>query len=43
MQLFQHRFLDEHDPTIEDIYRMQVVTGGETGVLTILDTSGQEE
>ncbi|CAG5059061.1 unnamed protein product [Parnassius apollo] len=34
---------DEYDPTIEDSYRKQVVIDGETCLLDILDTAGQEE
>ena len=36
-------FIDEYDPTIEDSYRKQVVIDGETCLLDILDTAGQEE
>ncbi|XP_021049991.1 GTPase HRas-like isoform X2 [Mus pahari] len=43
IQLIRNHFVDEHDPTIEDSYRKQVVIDGETCVLDILDTSGQEE
>merc|ERR1712099_20136 len=32
-----------YDPTIEDSYRKQVVIDGETCLLDILDTAGQEE
>jgi len=35
--------VDEYDPTIEDSYRKQVVIDGETCLLDILDTAGQEE
>ena len=38
-----HSFIDEYDPTIEDSYRKQVVVDGETCLLDILDTAGQEE
>lgn len=38
-----HSFVDEYDPTIEDSYRKQVVIDGETCLLDILDTAGQEE
>ena len=40
---FQNSFVDEYDPTIEDSYRKQVVIDGETCLLDILDTAGQEE
>jgi len=36
-------FLEEYDPTIEDSYRKQLSIDGETCVLDILDTAGQEE
>ncbi|KAF9808004.1 hypothetical protein SFRURICE_017176 [Spodoptera frugiperda] len=36
-------FVDEYDPTIEDSYRKQVVIDGETCLLDILDTAGQEK
>lgn len=42
-QLIQNHFVDEYDPTIEDSYRKQVVIDGETCLLDILDTAGQEE
>ena len=35
--------MDEYDPTIEDSYRKQVVIDGETCLLDILDTAGQED
>ena len=35
--------MDEYDPTIEGSYRKQVVIDGETCLLDILDTAGQEE
>ena len=43
IQLIQNHFVDEYDPTIEDSYRKQVVIDGETCLLNILDTAGQEE
>jgi GTPase KRas protein len=43
MILFDFSFIDEYDPTIEDSYRKQVVVDGETCLLDILDTAGQEE
>ena len=43
IQLIQNHFVDEYDPTIEDSYRGQVVIDGETCLLDILDTAGQEE
>ncbi|CAG0891934.1 unnamed protein product [Cyprideis torosa] len=43
LQLLFNTFVDEYDPTIEDLYRKQVVIDGETCLLNILDTAGQEE
>lgn len=43
IQLIQNHFVSEYDPTIEDSYRKQVVIDGETCLLDILDTAGQEE
>jgi len=43
IQLIQNHFVEEYDPTIEDSYRKQVVIDGETCLLDILDTAGQEE
>ncbi|XP_045150650.1 GTPase NRas-like [Echinops telfairi] len=43
IQLIQNHFVDEYDATIEDSYQKQVVIDGETCVLDILDTAGQEE
>lgn len=37
------RFVEEYDPTMEDIYRKQVVIDGETCLLDIIDTAGQDE
>lgn len=37
-----HHYL-EYDPTIEDSYRKQVVIDGQSCLLEILDTAGQEE
>ncbi|KAJ2296206.1 RAS1 protein [Coemansia sp. RSA 2706] len=36
-------FSDEYDPTIEDSYRRQCTVDGDTCVIEILDTAGQEE
>ena len=35
--------MDEYDPTIEDSYRKQVVIDGETCLLDIIDTAGEED
>jgi len=43
IQFIQNHFIIEYDPTIEDSYRKQVAVDGETVLLDILDTAGQEE
>jgi len=43
IQLIQQHFVMEYDPTIEDSYRKQVTIDGESCLLDILDTAGQEE
>ncbi|NWS12078.1 RASK GTPase, partial [Pachyramphus minor] len=45
IQLIQNHFVDEYDPTIEvnNFISKQVVIDGETCLLDILDTAGQEE
>jgi len=43
IQLIQNHFIDEYDPTIEDTYRKQVIIDGQSCLLDILDTAGQEE
>lgn len=43
IQFIQNHFIYEYDPTIEDSYRKQVTIDGETCLLDILDTAGQEE
>ena len=43
IQLITNHFVDEHDPTIEDCYRKQVLIDKEICLLDILDTAGQEE
>ncbi|KAI9318780.1 ras-like protein 1 [Dichotomocladium elegans] len=43
IQFIQSHFVDEYDPTIEDSYRKQTVIDGETALLDVLDTAGQEE
>ena len=43
IQFIQSQFVDEYDPTIEDSYRKQCVIDGETALLDVLDTAGQEE
>lgn len=43
IQLMSNHFIVEYDPTIEDSYRKQCAIDGETCILDILDTAGQEE
>ncbi|XP_064619645.1 ras-like protein rasD [Lineus longissimus] len=43
IQFVTHRFLDYHDPTIEDAYQKQAKIDDETALLDILDTAGQPE
>ena len=43
IQLIYQRFVEEYDPTIEDSYSKQVVIDGESCILDVLDTAGQEE
>ncbi|EHB18565.1 GTPase NRas [Heterocephalus glaber] len=43
IELIQNHFVDEYDPTIEDSNQKQAVINGETCLLDILDTAGQEE
>ena len=42
IRMMQNYFEGDYDPTIEDSYRKQVVIDGETCMLEILDTGGQE-
>ena len=43
VQFIQHCFVEEYDPTIEDSYRKQVTIDGETSLLDVFDTAGQEQ
>jgi len=43
IRLVQCYFIDEYDPTIEDVYRKQVTVDNNVCILDILDTAGQEE
>ncbi len=43
IQFIQNHFIQEYDPTIEDSYRKQCCIDGETCLMDILDTAGQEE
>ncbi|XP_066916649.1 ras-like protein rasD isoform X2 [Clytia hemisphaerica] len=42
MQYVSNVFLDFHDPTIEDFFQTQTVVDGESGIVDILDTAGQD-
>lgn len=43
IQYFQHMFLEDIDPTIEDSYIQNAEIDGEWCVLDVLDTAGQDE
>jgi len=43
IQFVQNLFIDDYDPTIEDMYRKQIFVDGETCLLDVLDTAGQDE
>ena len=43
LQFTGNYFVDEYDPTVEDVYRKQVSVDGGVALLEILDTAGQEE
>ncbi|KAG9254549.1 ras family-domain-containing protein [Emericellopsis atlantica] len=43
IQLCMQHFIETYDPTIEDSYRKQVVIDGQSCMLEVLDTAGQEE
>ncbi|KIY43779.1 ras-domain-containing protein [Fistulina hepatica ATCC 64428] len=43
IQFFQDKFVEEWDPTIEDVYRKQCLIDNELVVLDVLDTAGQED
>lgn len=43
MQFISHRFPEDHDPTIEDAYKVQIRIDDEPANLDILDTAGQAE
>ena len=43
LRLITDNFMEEYDPTIEDSYQKSVVVDGESTVLNVLDTAGQEE
>lgn len=42
-KLCLNHFVETYDPTIEDSYRKQVVIDGQSCMLEVLDTAGQEE
>ncbi|KAF2727184.1 ras-domain-containing protein [Polyplosphaeria fusca] len=43
IQLCLNHFVETYDPTIEDSYRKQVQIDGQSCMLEVLDTAGQEE
>ena len=43
LRLITDNFMEEYDPTIEDSYQKSIVVDGESTVLNVLDTAGQEE
>jgi len=43
IRFVQAYFVDKYDPTIEDSYRKQCSVDGESYILDVLDTAGQEE
>jgi len=43
IRLINDHFITQYDPTIEDSYRKQVLVDGQSRLLDILDTAGQEE
>jgi len=43
IQFMENRFVEDYDPTIEDLYRKQCVIEGEEALVDVLDTAGQEE
>uniref|UniRef100_A0A7N5JBW7 small monomeric GTPase n=1 Tax=Ailuropoda melanoleuca TaxID=9646 RepID=A0A7N5JBW7_AILME len=42
MQFISHRFPEDHDPTIEDAYKIRIRIDDEPANLDILDTAGQQ-
>ena len=43
IQYVFNRYEPDYDPTIEDMYKRQQEIDGETSMLSVLDTAGQEE
>ncbi|KAK2492724.1 hypothetical protein MC885_007193 [Smutsia gigantea] len=43
MQFISHQFPEDHDPTIEDAYKIQICIDDKPANLDILDTAGQAE
>jgi len=43
IRLVSDEFLEEYDPTIEDSYRKQCELDGQTVMLDVLDTAGQDD
>jgi len=43
IQFMENRFVEDYDPTIEDLYRKMCVIEDEETLVDVLDTAGQEE
>ncbi|KAI0297249.1 ras family-domain-containing protein [Multifurca ochricompacta] len=43
IQFMHNHFVEEYDPTMEDLYRKQCVIDGSDALVDVLDTAGQEE
>ncbi|KAH9953015.1 ras protein [Lactifluus volemus] len=43
IQFMHNHFVEDYDPTIEDLFRKQCVVDGEDALVDVLDTAGQEE
>lgn len=43
IQFMSNRFVEDYDPTIEDVYRKNVIVDDENSLLDVLDTAGEEE
>ncbi|KAJ6227722.1 ras-like protein [Anaeramoeba flamelloides] len=43
LKFLQNKFVEQYDPTIQEIYRKSIIVDEEAAFLDILDTAGQEE
>lgn len=43
IQFMHNRFVEDYDPTIEDLYRKDCFIDGQETLVDVLDTAGQEE